>query len=403
MPVHQGLTLSLIRMRYLRFCSLTIVVLFCYLACADKQDNLVTIDSEKNYPTLDLIVSDLAEISYVKLGGAEEGIIVNGGSSQICIDESRGLIIIGETTKRVHVSVFDLEGHFLRSIGREGRGPGEFIDIFNLVYDSENDIINIFCPHKTIRYTSQGNYLGEVSRSGLHVFGLYFVQDSSIVYFNDHSTYIDINGKRRENGRTLTLFDKRSLEELPLEDHHYSKIWESGKYKDFPYGNTMYATGNVCYTDGGYLITSSRSDTTYLFNRNRQMIPFMLDVRHNAEREYLLTPTVDSREYLFVILSARNGEWPIGNKYYAIRKHDKKVFSCGESYFYRFAYREKFYFGNGDRVQNPGYVISYIHRYDLDEAKNKGQEFPKEVQLLSEGLAEDSNPILMLVKFKTTY
>lgn len=380
-----------------------IVVSICAISCTSGSDKIIMIDTERAYPLLNLSVTDLADITYIKLQGEAHGVYVDGGTtSQVFIDENRGQILIGETRRNVHISAFDFQGRYIRGFGHEGRGPGEYMNSFRLVYDQEIGIINIFCPDKIIRYTCEGKYLEERRRTRLLAFGKYFIQGSEIVYFNDHSKYVDLfidsSSEVKDLGRTLTVFDKQSLQEKSTPDHYYSNVWKSGKFGSI--GNIVFPYGNVCYTETGHLISSMRSDTTYLFDHSRRMVPYMLDVRHNAQKEYLLTPTIASRDYIFVALSARYGKWPMDNRYYAIRRKDNQIFSCGESGFYRFAYRESFHFQAGNIALTPGYAYSFIHRYDLEEAEKLGQDLPEEVRKLSEGMTEDSNPILMLVKLR---
>jgi DNA-binding beta-propeller fold protein YncE len=53
-------------------------------------------------------------------------------SSQVAID-SRNQFFVAPTARRGSVSVFDSSGSFLRSFGRNGRGPGEIGDVFRIV------------------------------------------------------------------------------------------------------------------------------------------------------------------------------------------------------------------------------------------------------------------------------
>jgi len=97
----------------------------------------------------------------------------------ICVDEQRNIYILERGNHRIQK--FDKDGNYLRTIGKEGQGPGEFERPYSLVLDKKNNIyvsdrrkIHFFNPRgefeKTISLSDQVNNFF-VSSEG-NIFGL---------------------------------------------------------------------------------------------------------------------------------------------------------------------------------------------------------------------------------------
>lgn len=92
----------------------------------DYVDGIIVFDNAKEYPELDLKLSDVADLSYIPLKSADEVYLVEefswrGNYAYVDGDE---VYLTDSSTSGVFV--FDTSGNPLRKLSRPGRGPGEY-------------------------------------------------------------------------------------------------------------------------------------------------------------------------------------------------------------------------------------------------------------------------------------
>ena len=379
---------------FIPFASLLIALSACNTIT--HQDGIIYFDTDKKYPVLNLSLSDIANIRYVKLEGEELNLIINEISSDICFDKTRNQIILGKTLKPPYfISVFDKDGHFLRQIGHQGSGPGEFLSEVNLAYQDKNDILTVFSRSnsKIIQYHSSGDYIRERCFSFIPPFSRIFLLDDRIIIYNYADNSV-INNRLLDNGWTFKVLNINTLEEIPIKDHHFDETMN----EDDP---TIPREG-TCITDDGLLFTSCRSDTTYLLDHNLEIHPVLIDIQHNRERGFLLVPTFETKDYLFLQLypPRKAGIGQTGHKYYAIRRSDKAIFSCGTNTYYSIFTHNTLSLGNSIQSVTPGCGRYVIFKGYVPNPPEPDFPIPPEVEELAKDMDDESNPILMIIEFK---
>jgi hypothetical protein len=124
-------------------------------------------------------------------------------SSQAAID-SKNRFFVGPTARRGSVSVFDSTGRFLRSIGRNGRGPGEIGDVFRIVV----------LPGDTLLIADSGN--GRIhffTAEGIFVRSLPLTMSPySIAAAGDHLLFSGESNSAGSFGHPFHLVDRRTGE-----------------------------------------------------------------------------------------------------------------------------------------------------------------------------------------------
>ena len=359
-------------------------------------------DTEKDYPELNLILEEIAEIRYIHLEGESEKCFINEISSDIYFDETRKHIILGKNLKYpFFVAVFDDNGHFLWQIGHQGRGPGEFSSYVYYVFDEDKDILTILdsSAQKLIQYHSSGEFIKELFLN-YPILGfprLLSLNDIIVIYNSGSQFYVpqDHNNDTQlyDFGWTIKAFDLLSLEEVPIQDHHYGK--------EMDLSNTSIPLYGICKTEDGYLLSCARSDTTYLLDTNLHLRPYLVDVRHNIERGFLLKPTLETKDYLFLHLTPpADGKHPNEHRYFAIRRSDHKVFSCGGNSHFSILNSNSLSISELLQSLTLGYGKYIIFNNFVPQPPDPAFQVPKEVEALAKEMDDESNPILMIIKFK---
>ncbi len=119
-----------------------------------------------NFPELinqtkDVYLSDLVKsIRYVPLETTSKYLI---GEQSVCVKPCGELIFVSEFKKPI--GVFDLNGNFLHTIGKTGKGPGEFN--FDYVFWPDETTRKIYVSNVNIKgittFSFEGEYLGDLS------------------------------------------------------------------------------------------------------------------------------------------------------------------------------------------------------------------------------------------------
>ena len=157
------------------------------------------------------------------------------------------------------ISVFDRKGNFLSTIGRRGRGPGEFSNmIIDFCIDRENDEILIATdrPNRIMYFSLSGEFLGETPMEDLL---LEIVKDGNKIYSH------------------LMLYGEYEFAVYELEGRAVKsvKYLETPKLERNPNGGEIVTPFGRMLNASKYGILATRSfDKTIYKVENDELIPF---------------------------------------------------------------------------------------------------------------------------------
>lgn len=133
-----------------------LTILFC-IGCKEKVEETEEFRVIKATPN-DVQTYPLSEVfkagSMVKLETLDTCLI--GQIAQIEIKD--GYFFINDSWKRI--LMFDTLGNFIKQIGRQGQGPGEYTNVSTMTVDGENDKILVCTWDKIYSYDYSGQHLG---------------------------------------------------------------------------------------------------------------------------------------------------------------------------------------------------------------------------------------------------
>ncbi|MBN2814672.1 MAG: 6-bladed beta-propeller [Bacteroidales bacterium] len=174
------------------------VYLLIMIACSCKSietEKLHQINLE-NITEKSLDISSVVDsIWFIKLETSEDCLISN--IQDICFIEDR--IFINDNAKRL--LVFNREGKFLNTIGRAGKGPGEFASIAGFSVDPVNKTVYILNGKKLQGYNFEGDYNGFLISTNLHT-SLFFHDNLFYCYTPKELLFFD-----RSENHNITIFD----------------------------------------------------------------------------------------------------------------------------------------------------------------------------------------------------
>lgn len=232
------------------------------LSCAERttSDGIRVIDADLTGKKVTDIL--LAEQKTLPLEFSEESII--GRIEGIVQTEDGGYIIASSASNTHRIMQFDKSGRYLRDIGHQGRGPGEFLDVNSIfmLYDTLH--VNSFYGKNILRYLiadNGGEALAPISYENLNwgISYIFATDDIPDRYFVKN-TY---NGTPGWNTPLFTVYDH----DWNIVDTCMTPHQEGGFNAPFPISHA----GDKVYLSQIFV------DTIFVVDRNGIRPAFRLD------------------------------------------------------------------------------------------------------------------------------
>lgn len=405
------------------YCTLTLIGLLCYMyrnrnliraiillllsalimnSCSRvKEQEVFVFDPSKNYPEFPLSLNDVADVSYIKIGGEEDGIYLSTlRSSGVFIDHLHRRLFACHPS--IGVLEFDSTGRFLRRIGRLGRGPGEYMNVYFYV-QPEKERVGVYDPirEKFLVYKYDGAFLEDegITARILPGFLTFLIKNDCLIDFNPNSVvYNERDGRTFfTSEKTLRLFPLNGQSTVSIKDIQYERPrvmpqdWGEDNYK-------LMMPGHLIPSYSGLMMSTHRSDTTYVIEDDFSWRPFLVNERHNGVQEGCLYPVSETKDYLF--LCHQNNLQGGRMYYFAIDKKTRQEYKItkDESNPLPGPLQGKVQIEDAGLTKNPEYRFWEFQPQRLKE--DCYEYLPEELKTIVDQCDEDSNPILMIIKFK---
>ena len=401
-----------------------VIGISCLFSCAnnvaDIQDGVIVFDSRKEYPVLDLKLSELAEVSFVKIKGEDSVNFLTHAydlPENIYVDNNR--IIIGDCLpnkdiepKNDHIIyLFDETGDFIRSFGRSSRNPNEWQSSTRLLYDSlKEEVIThqiSYFGNILERYDIHGNHLSIDTLDNPYRNSICI--DRKIILQNIYTKYA-VGGKiSGTGGKSINVYDIDSKSYESVEPYpHEQTILELESSAP----HALYAL------EKGIYVTDKRSDIVYLFDKDYKFLPKFKSVRepkyrNNPEIQNLLYPLIETEEYILFcnnmdFKSQTAHRFKYGN--YIFMKGENKIYQLQDLGYIDYDFdkhidivmyedyllKDEIAFSNQMKTLNSDILVCAIEPSYLYE---NFDTLPLELKNLSENISSDDNPVLVIMKF----
>jgi hypothetical protein len=368
-----------------------ISVVFVYLSFVsiiigqtDINDILYHIDIKKNFKHIETInISRIGkELSYLPLETSPQCLIQE-------IDKilfSKSFIFVNDTRNRL--LQFDKNGKFIRQIGSQGRGPAEYLYVYDFCINEDTNEIYIFFVDKMLVFSFEGKYKKSFKLS-FRIADAIILDNTSLMF---HLPNVPVTlGPKLFNTYSWIITDMQGNPKQKYKNH-FMRV-----------GNVGASKTPIYIFDGDARFMEYGVDTLYYF-KDTSKIPYALFsygdlkkdpdpfiIRSNTEKKeelkdkILIWTITENEEFLFIKFSTRRWDKPL----YAI--YSKKT---GKTTFLKDGgFKIDLGVGGGfwpKQIIDDKVLVDYVDAFTL--LKN---EVPK---ALKNKLTESSNPVLMILK-----
>ena len=360
----------------------------------NQSDELITVDVTANYPKKELLLQDFMDVEYIPLETNDE-FITQGKVLEI----GNKYILVKNQINDGDLFIFDREtGKGIRKINRKGQGAEEYIRIDAVVLDEENNEIFVNCDTsgKIFVYDLSGNFKRALTHGeGPQYLYIYNYDRENLIRYDDgknkgiQSYHAIISKQDGSITRDIPIsFDKIKTPMVRVEGEAVGMVFAS--------------VPSIIPYRANWLLVETSSDTIYHYlSKENKLIPFLVKTPSITDPEIFLTMgTLTDRFYFMQTIkmvfdpTAERG-FPTTDLMY-----DKQENTLFRATVFNGDYLKK---QKVDMISNPvnGEIAAFqtlaasqlVEAYENDELKDKLKEITTE-------LDEDSNPVIMLMKYK---
>ena len=374
-----------------------------------SSDGLPVIDVRKNYPEKEIVLTDIADVTYIHLNTQDENFLYKGG---IQYETDNTYLVVDFASNSI--LFFSKEGNPLTRFNRYGQGPEEYIqlDYTNVIFDEATDDVYVpqFGRSNIQVYSSKGEYKRRLTLPD----GLILRGESRIVSFDDQSLLVFNSSKQLDKFMKIRAGDYFASSSQ-LNDSTFFLISKmDGKiieYVEMPSPSTVivnqkngvfttYTIYRITKCADGYLLYHPENDTVYHYKNDKTLTPILHKIPLISESPNLvMNGCLDAGMYQFICVSKISD---MGNPI-AYYMRDKKN---GEMFRQKIVlpdYRGKEFF-----IYTYSHSVRYIENeyqfdlslYELKQAFKENKLSGKLKELVATLNEDTDNDIFMLVKFK---
>ena len=370
-------------------------------SCGDanqKTSVIPQIDMNDDYPEKEICLQDIAEVSYIPLETTDE-MLFEGTIVELSKDG-----IVGVDKMNDRLLLFYPDGKARLLLSHKGEGPQEYVHLGDVVVDWKRE--EIYISHRGGEriqvYSLEGGFKRTLEvNEFLRQNDMYHFDDNHLLAFKEKMIKGGYN-KSVEPYRPIVLISKEDgrVDSLSyIKDYIASLVITNLSAQAYISSPVYVKSGSLTY------LSDMGADTIYTIGKDGSISSYMTrtpSVVKDEEGDYFLCLSGVSSNYDFINKQAKTLE--LGSDFVA---RDEKTHDLirdkrsGEIFRSEFKNLDcpsldvdlRFVTGYDNCAHYP------LEAFDLIEALEAG-ELSGELKAIAEGLKEDDNPVLMVVKFK---
>lgn len=366
----------------------------------------VTIDIAANHPTEQITLQTIAEVDYIPLSISPE-VLLTPGDRIFHFSSDRIMI-----RSRNNVFVFSRSGEIVSHFNRQGRGPGEYTSIVDIVFDeAAGEIFLADVPGSTTRimvYSLAGEHKRTLTLPVGGSLKLYDFDARALLTYDDGRATLGA-GSSTTPYRLISKTDGSLIETLAIDlPERYSNLAmrqltnESGQTGNYP---VLMLLTNKRTGGSDFTLADPSSDTVYRYTRTGTLTPAFVRTPsvHATEPRVVWGMELITDKFVVFEIQTLDFDSALAGSYPPIRslRYD---YSTGRATEVKFIDANNpstpwSNFAKDDTGSPAGTAATLLNPLELIEAGEKG-ELQGPLAEIAKNIKEDANPVLMTVKFR---
>ena len=405
-----------------------IAIVFFTAGCSSNSqsnDNLPSIDVRKNYPEKEIMLTDIADVTYVHLNTTDEDYLYKG--SLLHVTENT-LVMSDESS--VSILFFSKDGNPKSRFNRFGSGPEEYTQkrLMQIIYDESTDDVFLlslaYNPRSIPVYSSTGEFKRRlILPKEVMPFPIVDFDDQSLLMYDLQKQLSGVKSEyQSQSCREIDIIpqavntsyyhisktDGAVLEyvEILSNEADFMRPVDGGR-GGIPIFN------RIAKGADGLFVCDIETDTVFLYNKNKTLIPIICKTPliNDLDPKIILVDFMEAGKYQFMfvytmISREERMKIPRDELYKHYNRHYLRDKQTGEIFHQKIRcpdYTEKDFFITARNMFFTGKETLAYFELDLFELKKASQENKLNGKLkeLVASLDEmNDNNVLMFATFK---
>ena len=313
---------------------LSFLSIFAVSCSTDKQSNLLCIDVSKDYPEKEIILTDIADVTYLHLNSESDDFIYRGRINYVT---QNTIVVVDHSSQSV--LFFSKDGNPKSRFNRMGQGPEEYTNAGTLMYDEAKDeiYINPYNSDYINVYTSSGEYKRKLTLPQRNInFQMVFFNDQSIMLYDNTKAWQNIRQKNSGDNTANNAFTE------PVDSTVYLISTTTGslqEYIDLPNNNidlsirSDWGFGEIGYTrvrkcPDGLFLYNPETDTIFLYGKDKSLTPYLhkKPLLNDMDPLHAMDNCLDAGNFLFLSVISYKPDGTTPTTYYAMDKKTDEIF-----------------------------------------------------------------------------
>jgi len=360
-----------------------------------KNNNITEINTKDNIIGKKIIPNNIIDTSFtIQLETNSNNLI--GNIDELIIYNKEIFILDIHISKSIYV--FDLNGRFLRKIGENGLGKGEYLRPESFDIDKTNNEVLIFFSGKAkiLRYTIDGAYLGEINTG---------IKSHSFKLTDKDNFFLLSAG-----------FENKHLGELSNKQYYiidkFANIISYGLERNNDFSQIKFNIENNFISKNEDITFSYRfSDTIFKLEKNFLSAIYKIDLNNKSFRNSIKNKNTE--QFLRIIRNSKSQNSYFMGKHFKTSNYLYLSYNLNNSIIHCFFNRQNSKLVSGNIIFNEDskyplftnfcgnyndYFVSSKDAYTLLKLKNTKHDLYKSLKL--KRIKKTDNPILFFYKFK---
>lgn len=377
------------------------IILLVMTGCGQRQtdnNDIITVDVTKSYSSKKkLILQDFMDVEYIALETNDE--FINQGFVQAI---GKDVILVTNYIDDGDIFVYDRTGKAIRKINRKGQGGEEYTFCRSITLDDDNNemFINDHSAKKIQVYDLEGHFkrsLKQKEGGGTQFYWEIFNYDKdNLICYDECNEEIPFLLVSKQDG-SITKEIKTPFEEKKI----FIQLLRSEE------GTRAAGPGNysrITPFNDKWILLEPSSDTIYTLMPDYSLHPLIMRTPpiHSMTPETMLILRLFSDHYIFMETVKNEYDWEQGigfPKTYFVYDTQEKEFSGYTVYNGDFSSKKEIYMVALTPINQESESWQRLDAHELVEAYKKGKLKGK-LKEIAATLNEESNPVIMLIKHK---